>query len=522
LNLKTQTPEISPFTIYRHHLIQTLKSNASKRLILVVAAGGWGKSTLLASYARTLTCPFLWYNMDPSDRDPAVFSPLLSQGLFQIIPQEKKALVPPLMALNRSQGDATSFFRHLFNALLSHPSEQLVLFFDDFHLAGSNHCFNAAFQKLIEKAPLNLHLIIISREKPCFLRSIFSDEEDSITLTAGELKFNPDEIELFFKQNYDLDLFQQDVKRIERQTDGWPVGLRLASQKIVVGQGDDHVASLIDQRINAEMVDHYFQEQFESGMSEDLGHFLKKAAIFKTFSPQLCEAVLGWTGADETLERMANTGLFVIRLDPQSQLYRYHHLFRQFLLDRLADDESEAAIFELHKNAATCCVQQQQWREAASHFIMAKAYQDAAIILKKNISSFISNGSAQSLLQLLEQIPVDVIKNHVALLYAHGWALFLLGRWKDANKTLRLAKQKSLINREMLIYGQIVQLLMFLNFSLDDFNANQQLAGESHQFLSPQSRESVLIDTQLAISLMQLGQPAASLDVWKRSRIIRW
>ena len=213
---------------------------------------------------------------------------------------------------------------------------------------------------------------------------------------------------------------------------------------------------------------------------------------------------------------MANTGLFVIRLDPQSQLYRYHHLFRQFLLNRLADDESEAAIFELHKNAATCCVQQQQWREATFHFIMAKAYQDAAIILKKNISSFISNGSAQSLLQLLEQIPGDVVENDAALLYAKGWAFFLLGRWIEAHKILHLAKQQSLSNKEMVFYGQIVQLVMFLNFSKDDFKANQQLAGESHRYLPPQSRESVLIDTQLAISLMQLGQPAASLDVWKR------
>ena len=281
LNHKTQAPEIPPFTIYRHHLIQTLKSNASKRLILVVAAGGWGKSTLLASYARTLTSPYLWYTMDPSDQDPVVFFPLLFQGLYQIIPQGKKALVPPLMALNRSQGDAILFFRHLFNALLSHPSEQLVLFFDDFHLAGSNPSFNAAFQKLIEKAPLNLHLVIISREKPCSLGSIFPDEEDSITLTAGELKFNPDEIALLFKQNYNLDLFQQDVKRIERQTDGWPVGLRLASQKMAVGHGGDHTASLIDQRINVEMVDRYFQEQFESGMFEDIRHFLKKSRYFQ-------------------------------------------------------------------------------------------------------------------------------------------------------------------------------------------------------------------------------------------------
>lgn len=516
LNLKIQTPEIPPFAIHRHDLVQTLRSNTHKRLIFIVAAGGWGKSTLLASYAQTIPCPHLWYNVDPSDQDPAVFSSILADGLYQIIPREKKSLVPPLTALNRSGSDCRPFFRHLFNTLLSDPSQRLVLFFDDYHLAGINPRFNIFFSKLFENFPLNLQLIISSREDPQLLGSQFTDNGDLIRLTANQLKFSADEIKLYFKQNYAVDLFRHDVTRIQRQTEGWPVGLRLTSEKLAVGQGRDSAASMIGQRINSDLVDQYFQAQLESGVPDDIRRFLIKAAIFQMISPQLCEAVLGWRGADAYLERMANTGLFVIRLDPDRPLYRFHHLFRTFLLDRIADEEQEDAVLKLHKNAAAYYFQQEQWREAASHYIMAKAYANAAAIIKEKIRYFISIGSAENLLQLLGKIPGDVVRGDAALLYARGWALFLIGRWNDARKTLHIAKQQALADREMPFYGQIAQLLMFLNVSVDDCNANQQLAEESLRYLPPESREAALINTQLATSLMHLGQPDASREVWQR------
>ena len=487
-----------------------------KRLVFITAAGGWGKSTLLASYARTLTCPILWYNVDPIDQDPIVFVSTLAQGLLQITPQEKKGLLPPLTTLSMGGSSLLALFRHLFNTLLNHPSQRLVLFFDDYHLAGMSPGFNSAFIKLFERAPLNLQVIVSSREDSQLLRSGFSENAESITLTAKTLKFTADEIKLFFKQNYAVDLFEQDLRQIERQTDGWPVGLRLTGQRMAADLGDGHAASTIAQRIDADLVDRYFQEQFDTGLPQPIRQFLAKAAIFDAFNPQLCETVLEWTGAGKHLERMADTGLFVIRLDPNRRQYRFHHLFRQFLLDRLAGSEPEQAISLLHNKAAAFYVKQQRWREAASHFILARSYQDAAIILKQHIKDFISSGSAQSLLQLLEQFPGDVVESDAALLYAHGWALFLIGRWNDARKTLHIAKQQALADREMLFYGQIAQLLMFLNVSMDDLNANQQLAEESLRYLPSESREAALINTQLATSLMQLGHPNASRKVWQR------
>ncbi len=360
ITTKARLPHPRANLVARSRLLDHLDRAITGRLTLLSGPAGCGKTTLINQWAAGSKHHVAYLSLDESDNTPARFLTYLIAALQTIRGDlGGQALnlirVSPLPAVN-------SILAILINNMTG-LSEEFVLILDNYQVIDAPLIHDAvAF--LLERAPLQMHLIIASRTEPSLPLARLRASGDLAEIRAADLRFTSDETATLLNGVMCLNLPADQLAVLEHRTEGWIAGLQLAALALK----DRKDASGFVKAFNGShpYITRYLMEEVFDQQPENVQDFLLYTSILERLIAPLCDAVTGQTNGKAMLEWLDRANLFMIPLDDERQWYRYHRLFADFLSDRLRVQQPHQ-VARLHRSAAYWFEQQVLAADAVPH-----------------------------------------------------------------------------------------------------------------------------------------------------------
>jgi len=432
---KLYTPPALKNLVPRPRLVQRLNEawGQDKKLVLVSASAGYGKTTLVTEWLRGLPAKSAWLSLDKADNDPARFLAYLIAALQLVdkcIGENTRAMLqspqplPPEIVLTA-----------LINEIAGAPAS-FILVLDDYHLIEVLPV-HKQLDFLVEHQPPQMHLVLITREDPPLPLARLRARGQMVEIRQDDLRFSPGECADFLQRVMGLTLSEDDIAALERRTEGWIVGLQLAALSM---RGRDDLPGFIKAFTGSShyVLDYLMEEVFDRQPVEEQD-FLLKTSILDRLSGPLCDAVAGRTGSAFLLDRLEHANLFIIPLDQSRTWYRYHHLFAELLNQRLHSTALQSEN-ELHRLASGWFAVEGLLPEAIHHALAAAEWVRAAELISDHSVAMLRSGELMTLLGLLKSLPDQVIYERPQLCRDYSWALTLTGQLDAADVYLRQAE----------------------------------------------------------------------------------
>lgn len=435
LATKLYIPPARKNLVPRLRLIQTLNDawQQDKKLTLVSASAGYGKTTLVIEWLRGCQSKFAWLSLDKTDNDPARFMAYLIAALQMV----DKSLGEGTRAMLQSPQPLPPevVLTTLVNEIAAVPVP-FILVLDDYHAIEALP-IHRQLDFLVEHLPPQMHLVITTREDPPLPLARLRARGQMLEIRQDDLRFSPEECADFLQRVMGLNLTMEDITALERRTEGWIAGLQLAALSM---QGREDLPGFIEAFTGGShyVLDYLIEEVFERQSAEEQD-FLLKTSILDRLSGPLCDAVSGRTGSRRLLERLEHANLFIIPLDQSCTWYRYHHLFAELLRQRLHYTETLSEI-ELHRLASQWFSTEGLLPEAIHHALAASDWAQAAELIGAQSVFMLRNGELMTMLGWLKCLPDQVIFERPPLCRDYGWALTLTGQLDTADLYLRQAE----------------------------------------------------------------------------------
>jgi LuxR family transcriptional regulator, maltose regulon positive regulatory protein len=438
LATKLYIPPPRSKTVLRPRLIERLNEglSASRKLTLISAPAGFGKTTLVSEWAAGCGRPVAWLSLDEADNDPTRFLVYIVKAMQTIT---SKIGADVLAALQSARPpSAESLLTALLNEIAALP-DKFILVLDDYHMLDSKPV-DQALTFLVEHMPPQMVLIIATREDPQLPLSRLRARGQLIELRAADLRFTPTEAADFLNQVMGLNLSTDDIAALEARTEGWIAGLQLAALSV---QGHHDAASFIQSFTGSHrFILDYLVEEVLQRQSQRVSSFLLQTSILDQLCSPLCDAVTGQTDCKEMLKALERDNLFVIPLDYQRQWYRYHHLFADVLQEHLMGTQPEKVAI-LHSRASEWYEKNGLPHDAIRHALASKDFERAAILVELAIPETRRNRRGTTVTELgwLKALPDELIRFRPVLCVDYAYALFGGGEVEDVESRLRDAER---------------------------------------------------------------------------------
>jgi len=433
LTTKLYIPPIRPELVPRPRLIERLNAGLSRKLTLISAPPGFGKTTLVSEWiaSRELQAHVAWVSLDEGDNDPARFLAYVISALQTIEPNLGKSA---LDALQSPQPPATE---ELVAALINEIdsiSGTIVLVLDDFHLITAQPIHDAV-TFLLDHPPRNLHQVIATRSDPPLPIARLRARGQLTELRQTDLRFTPDEAAEFLKQVMQVELSVNDVAALTFRTEGWIAGLQMAA---VSAQGRDDLANFVAAFTGSQhyILDYLIEEVFQR-QPEAVQAFLLQTSILDRMCAPLCDAVMSSSlvrvGASQTmLDRLEHANLFVFPLDDHQRWYRYHRLFADLLQARLQQQVGAQGVASLHNRASVWYEENDLVDEAIEHALAAQDFDRAAGLIGQVAEATLMRSQVATLSNWIGLLPDKALHAQPRLHIYKAAALLLSGRSPDA------------------------------------------------------------------------------------------
>ena len=342
---KLHIPPVGNNIVHRSGLFEKLNTGLSRKLILVSAPAGFGKTTVVSDWIYQNKIPTAWFSLDNGDNDPADFLSYIISGIQSIHSVFGQNALKLLNSPNKPSVESIASL--LINEILN-INQNFLLVLDDFHLIKSNEVLKLV-SYLLEHIPGNIHIVILTRSDPALSVSRLRSQHQLVELRSSDLSFSANDISVLFNKKLKLGLSIDDVYSLETKTEGWIAGLQLTALSM---QGREDISGFIqDLKGDNRYIMDYLMEEVLKIQTDDIKEFLLQTSILEQMSAPLCNAVLNRNDSQLILETLEKNNMFVIPLDTERTWYRYHHLFADLLKQRLHLRE-KAAIIELHNKAS--------------------------------------------------------------------------------------------------------------------------------------------------------------------------
>ncbi|MCL4260686.1 MAG: hypothetical protein KJZ52_08675, partial [Anaerolineales bacterium] len=338
----------------RPRLLDWLKSNSDKRLTLLSAPAGYGKTTLLADFINASTRsfdvaqgkPFAWYQLDAQDSDPTVFLTYLIESLRSMkrAPESLTRAIGQTAQSLLDSADASISPQRVLTVLINELAEQIdsswLIVLEDYHYVASP-VVHQLVDFLLENAPENLHMIVSTRVDPPLALARLRARGQLAELRSSSLRFRDDEVTKWMQADAP-ELSIEDLNLLSEKTEGWAAALQIIRSSLNGDETQNINALLSGLSGSQQFVFDYLAEEVFKKLPEDLQEFLLRVSILQQMDAVACNAVAGVNDAQSILEDLEKQNLFLSSLDSQKRWYRYHYLFREFLLSRLQRVEAES------------------------------------------------------------------------------------------------------------------------------------------------------------------------------------
>jgi len=472
IRTKLAPPFLQKYTLYRPRITQRLLDALNYRLTLVQAGTGYGKTTALAALTKQ-AYPFVWQQLDAEDADPQRLLLYLIHGFRTAWPDlsEKPLLVFEEWSQNRPAFPWTSVVDALVNALVQTVTEPSLYILDDAHYLNEVAESMRILDRLIGRAPGNIHFILSTRY-PLQLPTLNNWQVKGAVLQVGqsELAFTPPEVEDLFRDQYNLLLTPEQTELLIQKAEGWAIALYLIWQH---WQRDDvgSVSQALGE-ISGSAGDllAYLTQEVISKQPEDVQEFFRQTSVLRQMDANICNYLREAKDSGQILRYLLEEGLFVV--DIGNGTVRYHHLIRDLLISQHIDQ----GIQPLHLKAAAFYRENEDLEEAVYHLLAADAFHEAATLLDSLGRNMVRAGRLDTLANWIRALPPNILVEHPPLLAYLGDCARLHSRFDEAMGWYQQAEERSRRQGNMTTLGQALrgQARVYLD-TVNPSKANQLL-----------------------------------------------
>ncbi len=425
LTTKLYIPPLRPNVVSRSRLLERLNEGLHRKLTLISAPAGFGKTTLLSAWVEGIDRQVAWLSLDEGDSDPARFLTYLVAALQTIAPNIGEGVLGVL------QSPQPPPIESMLTALLNDITtilDHFVLVLDDYHVLDAKP-IDHALTFLLEHLPPHMHLVIATREDPQLPLARLRARDKLTELRVADLRFTPSEAAGFLNQVMGLDLSAEDITALETRTEGWIAGLQLAAISM---QGHKDTTSFITSFTGSHhFVLDYLVEEVLQQQPERVQNFLLRTSILDRLCGPLCDALLldPNVSGQATLEYLERANLFIVPLDNERRWYRYHHLFAELLRQRLQQRSASErdGVAELHRRASQWYEDNSLTIEAFQHAVAANDVEHAERLVEGEGMPLQYRGPMISVLNWLESLPTTILDARPSLWVTYASALTMTG-----------------------------------------------------------------------------------------------
>ncbi len=430
---KLHAPGVGVKLLERPRLWDILKNYPSRKIILLSAPAGYGKTVLIAQFVKQLSSSTTWYQLDNYDNDFALFIQHLLAGLEPFLPgivtdmldQTQKNFNPP--------HNVRRITTALVNSLRDRLKGELLMTIDDYHVIEENtvHLF---MEQLLHYLPDNVHVFLNSRVRPPInlerLRIAGLMEE----IDMEKLRFTREEIAGFLKKEYKEPVSSETVTFLEEKTWGWPAALRLAGMAMAAS-GTSHKPDARGVLPNSKEIYQYLTAEVMGHIPGTLAEFALSTSVLDIMTPELCDVFGERSDSKQVLEEMESRYMFVTALEGKYQAFRYHPLFREFLQNKHTEKQKKT----LFQKGGHSYRQVGYLSQAIECFLKAGDYAEALSVVEKYSSKMLLYNRWHTINRWLEGIPASLKKARPRILLLESVICLKRGKLNQAEALIDAA-----------------------------------------------------------------------------------
>lgn len=441
LRTKLLAPRPAPDLLYRERLVERLRENLSLPVTLVAANAGSGKTTLVADFLRQQERPYVWYQIDHTDSDPAVFLGYLTQGIRQRVSNFGETVFAYLQARELAQQPDRAA-DVLLNEILERIEQPIILVLDDYHHLGTDTPVHAVVDRLITYLPEFVHTIIISRDVPPLTLARMRSQESLAIIDRNDLLFTPEETQELFRKVFGLELSPEQLREYGERTHGWITALQLVRQ--VARRQSPSSAGLADPlnvlHQSERDIFEYFAEEVLSAETPEVQQYLTRVALLDRIEVDTCARLYPEVSSSAILPQLVRRNVFLtVASDARGEEYRLHPLFQSFLRRRLRTEIGLTGVASEHMRCAEHLLERGDWDQAVRHLLEAENFDRAAEVIAAHGAEWIASGKLASLVSLAEALPPQVLEAHPRAMAHHAEVARLRGEFGSAQSLFRRA-----------------------------------------------------------------------------------
>ena len=452
LATKLYIPPQRPKIVLRPRLIDQLNEGLHRKLTLISASAGFGKTTLLSEWVALCEQPAAWLSLDEEHNDPTRFLIYFVAALRTVIPEFGDGVLTALQSPQPPPPEAV--LTTLLNEITAVSADSakdispnFFLILDDYHHIESQ-TVDQAVAFLLQHLPPSMHLVIATREDPPLPLARLRVRGQLTELRTHDLRFTQAEAAEFLNQAMGLNLSAEDIAALENRTEGWIAGLQLAALSM---QGQEDASGFIQSFTGSHrFVLDYLVEEVLQQQTEEVQTFLLQTAVLDRFCAPLCDTVLGKdeggrmkdeknASSSFILDYLERANLFLIPLDNERRWYRYHHLFADLLRQRL-QQQGDALITELHIRASKWYEAHDLEMEAFLHAAAAHDIPRAERLIAGKGMPLQFRGTAVPILNWLNSLPPATLNGSASLLVTYASTLLAIGQIIGIEEKIKAAE----------------------------------------------------------------------------------
>ncbi|MDY6903839.1 MAG: BTAD domain-containing putative transcriptional regulator [Thermodesulfobacteriota bacterium] len=443
--------------IARPRLVRLMSSIPDHRLTVVAAGAGYGKSTLVAQACQQLGINSLWYKLEKSDCDFMAFVHYLIAGLQGQYPGFGESVIADINTNNFLKiGDMSgvakaqpTILARLTREMEEMITEKTLVVLDDFHELGDDEEICNAVLFLVEHAPPNVHLVIISRTDPDMPLSRLRAGRKVLDIGKSDLVFTEPEIKALFQMAFGMSLSESWLQTLHHQTEGWITGLILFYHYAKVKTESEIEDLLAKTGGNNKIIAAYMQENLWAGQPESVQRFLMETSIHSVIDVDMVDTLLDRSDARRILKTLEAQHLFTSAVDDTGCYFCYHQLLQQFLQNKLVTEMGKRHFQLLHKKTARYYESLNNLEKALEHFLAAEDYDNFFRILGPTGQTLVQKGRFRRLESILEKIQPPYDTQEPWVLYYKASIFFAAGQFQEVVHLARQAYEGFMAQNEM-------------------------------------------------------------------------
>ncbi len=431
ISTKIAAPSAPTISLARARLQEIVDLATGKRLVVICAPAGYGKTTLMSQWAELVGDQgrrVAWLTLDEADNDPGRLYHYLDLVLRMA---DIKSVAGVRVDIDRIRGVAPAHAT-LLAALLERNNAPEVIFLDEFEAIDDPEC-QRLLEMLMNQLPAGVCLVVATRVRPSWKLAKLKVAGGLLEIDTDHLRLQASEVDAFHLLPPAKVVTDRVFDRIVSVMEGWVAGVQLA---LLAVQGHPKPEEFVELLLGrAEDVNDFLTQEVFNSLDRSMQEFLLLTSILDRFCAPLCQVLVASEGGSTQIRDLFQKGLFVQSLDNYGKWYRYHNIFRNFLLNRL-EKRGKEAVKQLHARAAKWFTAHDLPEEGVPHALAAGDTGMAAEMLSRCIYPMVKRGQLETVEHYVSCIGPEKAKRFPEIVGGAAWAYTFLRRFNKLKEII--------------------------------------------------------------------------------------